>query len=312
VTPAFIAGLCLAAIASAALAGVYLLWPRRLTAEEWVFHRRALSAMKPPVAAVGTIRLPRPRWLRPPSEAYGTLAAPVRPDLALLGLFGRTTFKDERALLSSLFRRALIGGAAGFAAGLLIWIGQGHPLPPWMPFGVSLAGLVLLPTLTWIRIRREAGRLRSAIENRLPRLLTAARMLLESGAATPERALSEAVAIHDDPASEVLREALRSKEVLKLEIEEAIDEVAGRYAIAALVRIADGFRVGRRYGTGMAQLLAEHARELGSHQHQRYRERITRAPVLMTVPALLFFVAPLLVLIMYLVFSPLLSALGQL
>ncbi len=62
----------------------------------------------------------------------------------------------------------------------------------------------------------------------------------------------------------------------------------------------------------MAQLLAEHALQLRQRRHQEYRERITRAPVLMTVPALLFFVLPLLVLIMYLVFTPLLHTLTQL
>ena len=35
-TLALVASLFLAAIASVALAGLYLLWPRRLTAEEWV------------------------------------------------------------------------------------------------------------------------------------------------------------------------------------------------------------------------------------------------------------------------------------
>ena len=43
-----------------------------------------------------------------------------------------------------------------------------------------------------------------------------------------------------------------------------------------------------------------------------YRERIRRAPVVMTIPAMLFFVAPFLTLIMFLVFTPLVRALGQL
>jgi Flp pilus assembly protein TadB len=185
-------------------------------------------------------------------------------------------------------------------------------MPPWVLIEVTIALLALYPALTWVRVRRQAAELRSAIENRLPRLLTAARMLLESGAATPERALTEAAAIHDDPAADVVREALRLREVRRLEIEDAVDEVAGRYRIAAMTKLADGFRVGRRYGTGMASLLAEHALDLRAYQHQLYRERITRAPVLMTVPALIFFVGPLLVLIMYLVFSPLFHTLSQL
>jgi hypothetical protein len=37
----------LAALCGVAAAGLYLTWPRRLTAEEYVLHRRAISA--PPV-----------------------------------------------------------------------------------------------------------------------------------------------------------------------------------------------------------------------------------------------------------------------
>ena len=46
--------------------------------------------------------------------------------------------------------------------------------------------------------------------------------------------------------------------------------------------------------------------------HAGYRERVTRAPVLMTVPALIFFVLPLLVLVMFLVFAPLMGTLSRL
>ena len=50
----------------------------------------------------------------------------------------------------------------------------------------------------------------------------------------------------------------------------------------------------------------------GLRKSSSYRERITRAPVLMTVPALMFFVLPLLVLVMFLVFTPLMGTLGRL
>src|SRR5256886_10332106 len=47
-------------------------------------------------------------------------------------------------------------------------------------------------------------------------------------------------------------------------------------------------------------------------KNSTYRDRITRAPVLMTVPALMFFVLPLLLLVMFLVFSPLMGTLSRL
>jgi len=62
----------------------------------------------------------------------------------------------------------------------------------------------------------------------------------------------------------------------------------------------------------MADLLSEFALDLRRAEHAAYRERMTRAPVLMTVPALLFFVLPLLALVLMLVFAPLSTALGQL
>jgi hypothetical protein len=87
--------------------------------------------------------------------------------------------------------------------------------------------------------------------------------------------------------------------------------VADRYSVDPLHRLADAFRVGSRYGTRMGNLLADFSLALRQGWHADYRERITRAPVLMTIPALLFFVAPLLVLILFLVFSPLMRTLSQ-
>jgi len=91
-----------------------------------------------------------------------------------------------------------------------------------------------------------------------------------------------------------------------------MDEVSDRYAIRELRRLADNFRIGHRYGTGMSALLADFAKAARESWHAQYRQRITRAPVLMTVPALIFFVLPLLVLVMFLVFTPLMGTLGRL
>ena len=62
----------------------------------------------------------------------------------------------------------------------------------------------------------------------------------------------------------------------------------------------------------MSALIADFAGSMRAGWHAEYRERITRAPVVMTVPALVFFVLPLLVLILFLVFSPLMGTLSQL
>jgi Flp pilus assembly protein TadB len=137
-------------------------------------------------------------------------------------------------------------------------------------------------------------------------------VLLDSGTANAEQALASAVGTYADPAAELLREALRRKEVHRIDFEAAVDEVGDWYAVDELHRLADNLRVGHRYGTGMSTLLVEFAQRARSSWHASYRERITRAPILMTVPALIFFVLPLLVLVMFLVFTPLMGTLTRL
>ena len=129
---------------------------------------------------------------------------------------------------------------------------------------------------------------------------------------TPEGALTHAITIYEDPASDLIREALLAREVRRLLLETALDQGAQRYGVTALAHMADSFRVGVRYGTRMAELLGAQSMQLRQAWFAAYRERITRAPILMTIPALLFFVASLLFLIFLLVFTPLVGALGRL
>ena len=304
--------LALSAVCGVSATALYLIWPRRMTAEEWVMHRRAVSI---PVdereRRTGRLSLKLGR-LAPRLERYWRLLALTRPNLALLRLAGGHEPGSDRDLTLALARLAGVGALIGLGVDFMFWVASGRSELSLAALASVVAGAALVPALWLWSLRQRAASLRIAIDRRLPRLLTAARVLLESGATTPEGAINEAVALHADPAADLLREALRLKEVQRLELEVALDDVAHRYEISSLERLADGFRVGSRYGTRMAQLLAEHAMQLRQRRHQEYRERITRAPVLMTVPALLFFVLPLLVLIMYLVFTPLLHTLTQL
>jgi Type II secretion system (T2SS), protein F len=302
----------LAAIAASSLGGVYLTWPRRLSAEEWVLHRR--------LAAVDLASRHRP-GMRVPGLRVGRLPDPTarlraalgiaRSDLNLIALFGSPTTRTEDELAQRLLRLGAIGAVGGAVAGLAVWL-AGRDQVPYVFVLLTLGSAVLVPALDWLRLRRAADRYRALVKRRLPRLLTGSRMLLESGSATPQHALSMAVAVYNDPAADVLREALRGKEVGRTELEESLDQVAHEYGLEPLHRLADAFRIGSRYGTQMGNLLTDFALELRRGWHAEYRERISRAPVLMTLPAMVFFVLPLLALILLLVFTPLMKTLSEL
>ena len=297
--------LVLSGLTAVTVSWLFIAWPRRITAEEWIVHRRSFqrahdTTTQSVALSIGrTARVPG-IWLLPDA------------DLALLGL---ASFGAPATRADALRRLALVGG--GSAAGVIIvasilgiatgatWLAVASPLL------ALLAALVAL-TGQWLRWRLEVASVRTAIRKDLPRLLTGARVLLDSGTANAEQALAAAVGTYADPAAELLREALRLKEVRRVEFEAAVDEVADRYAVGEFHRLADSLRVGHRYGTGMSMLLVDFAQRARSSWHANYRERITRAPVLMTVPALMFFVLPLLVLVMFLVFSPLMGTLSRL
>ncbi len=289
-------------------------WPRRVSAEEWVLHRRAASRMREaPHRSAWMPRVPilPPQWLG--QGAYREAMKAFERDLQVARLSGsRAVPVTSQQFVEALAKAAVTGAVLGILMAVLAWrVGAVHTL--WSTgFLLGLLGAVGGTALRYWQVHRAATRLRRAVIRRLPRVITGARMVMESGAATPEGALAMAVSLYADPASDLIREAIRMREVHKLSLEDALDRVGTEYGLTALGQLADAFRIGRRYGTPMSEILAGFAQELRREWHTAHRERITRAPVLMTIPALIFFVAPLLVLILYLVFSPLFTVLSQL
>lgn len=304
-TAPLVGTLVLSVLTGLTVAWLFIAWPRRITAEEWIVHRRSFqrshdtTRQSAGLSIVRTARVPG-IWILP--EA----------DLALLGL---ASSGAPMTRADALRRLALLVG--GSAAGVIVVASLGGIASgaPWLAVASPLLALLaalLAVTGQWVRWRLEVAGVRADVRKDLPRLLTGARVLLDSGTANAEQALAAAIGTYADPAAELLREALRLKEVRRVEFEAAVDEVADCYAVAELHQLADSLRVGHRYGTGMSMLLVDFAQRSRSSWHASYRERITRAPVLMTVPALMFFVLPLLVLVMFLVFSPLMGTLSRL
>jgi Flp pilus assembly protein TadB len=310
VTSLTLLSLAFAAVLAASLAGLYLAWPREMTAEEWILHRRQSRHGRTRVQRTFALRVVnrdnrlglRLRWA----------LRLVRADLRLLQLRGESPVQSEEALITSLLRLGALGAGGGFAVGFAMWLVSGRPGLPGSALVLPIACGTLLPGLRWLRLRRQATEARTAIRRRLPRILSGSRVLLESGAVTPQQALSTAVTVYRDSAADVLREALLQQEVRRVELQEALDQVGETYGLDELRRLADAYRVGTKHGTQMADLLTEFALTLRQGEHAAYRERMTRAPVLMAVPALVFFVLPLITVLLLLILFPLESAFGQL
>ena len=298
-----------AVVVAASLSGLYLAWPREMTAEEWILHRRhgpRSRHLPQPALALRVVNRDtrvgqRLRW----ALSHG------RADLRLLQLRGESPAQSEEALVTSLLRLAALGTGVGFVVGMAIWLAAGQPGVPVAALLLLVASGTLFPGLRWLRLRSQAARARTAIRRRLPRILGGSRVLLESGAVTPQQALSTAISVYSDSASDVLREALLQQEVRRVELQQALDQVGETYGLDELRRLADAYRVGTKHGTQMADLLTEFALRLRQGEHAAYRERMTRAPVLMAVPALVFFVLPLLAVLLLLILFPLESAFTQ-
>jgi Flp pilus assembly protein TadB len=289
--------------------GLYQVWPRPMTLEEWVMHRR-MVAERGATARRGLAARLAGRTGRVASLRW--LVELARADLRLLALRRSSVFAGEDEMVAGLLRRVALGAVGGFATGLLVWLLAGRPGVPVAAVVLGVVASVLLPASSWMRFHRAAAHVRASIERGLPRLLTGSRVLLESGATTPHQALSAAVRAYSDPAADILHEALVDQGARQVELQEALERVARGCALEPLRRLADAYRVGIRHGTQMADLLTGFARDLRHGEHAAYRERMTRAPVLMTLPALVFFVLPLLALVLLLVVAPLEGALSQL
>jgi Flp pilus assembly protein TadB len=309
-TASLIGALVISVLSGVAVSAAFIVWPRRQTAEEWIVHRRSFRRAEQ-AGHRG------PRWApvlmgARSGESRTEIRVVPDADLLILRLAGAGAPKSTEEAWRRLFWLAGAGALGGLTIVTILAFAAGAT---GLAFAAPVVGLVaaaVTPGAQIILWRLKAQQVRSAIRKDLPRVLMGARVLLDGGAATAEGALAAAVGTYADPAAELFREALRLKEVRRIELEAAMDEVGDRYAITELHRLPDSFRVGQRYGTGMSALLVDFAQAARGSWHAHYRERITRAPVVMTVPALIFFVLPLLVLVMFLVFTPLMGTLSRL
>ena len=253
------------------------------------------------------LRLPAlpdlPGFLRLPGE--------VSRDLALLRLTDTGLPTDEAELRRQIRTAAPVAAGAGLVVGVAVHFARGLVGFPSLALILPVVAGLAAPGMLLRLVTARARGVRDAVDLNLPRVLTGARMLLESGATTPEKALLSAAALYEDPATAMLREAGRIREVEFVSIDVALDRVADVYGMAALARLADAYRIAAQYGTGMAEVLADYAKGLRHRSEADERSRITMAPLRMTLVAIPCFLLPLLAVILFLVVAPFEAAMGQ-
>lgn len=302
--------LVLAVLAGVSFAAAYLLWPRPITAGEWVARRRAAEGVTSHPTATSGVRWPRFTRSRPfPSVLR--LPADLSHDLALLRLTDTGLPTDEEQLRERLLLAAPVAAAVGLVAGLAVHVLRGFVGFPSVELLLPLATGVGAPLLLLRLVTTRAGAVRGEVEQNLPRVLTGARMMLESGAATPEAALVRAAALYRDPATALLREAGRIREVELVSVDVALDRVAAVYGVGSMSRLADAYRIATQYGSGVGDVIADQAENLRQKSEADERSRITSAPVRMVIPAIAFYITPILAVILFVVIGQLMIALRQ-
>ena len=155
-------------------------------------------------------------------------------DLALLRLTDTGLPTDEGQLRRQLKTAAPVAAGAGLVVGLAVHVARGFVGFPALALLLPAAAGLAAPGLLLRLVTARARGVRDAVDLNFPRVLTGAQMLLESGATTPEKAWLSAAALYDDPATAMLREAGRIREVEFVSIDIALDRVAGVYGMPAL------------------------------------------------------------------------------
>src|SRR5260370_15176235 len=171
--------LVLSALTGVTVSWFFIGWPRRISAEEWIVHRRSFERAHDTTKQFGGLSI-----LRTGSVA-GVRILP-EADVALLSLAS----PDAPATQGDAIRRlALLAG--GSAAGVIIvasigglatgatWLEVFSPLIALLAAGAVVTG-------QWGRWGVEGASGRASIREDLPRLLTCARVLLGSGTVQAE------------------------------------------------------------------------------------------------------------------------------
>ena len=89
----------LALLVGGATAAAVATWPRRLSAEEWVLHRRAAAAVpktRPRLGSTWQLPMVPQRWLQ--QRAYQEAAKAIEAKLASLAARGAVTLPTRRPL----------------------------------------------------------------------------------------------------------------------------------------------------------------------------------------------------------------------
>src|SRR6267143_5224859 len=171
--------LVLSALTGVTVSWFFISWPRRISAEEWIVHRRSFQRAHDTTKQFGGLSILR-------TGSVAGLRILPEADVALLSLaspHAPATQGDAIRRLALLAGGSAVGAIivasiGGLATGAT-WLAVFSPLIALLAAGAAVTG-------QWVRWRFEVASVRASIRKDLPRLLTGARVLLDSGTANAE------------------------------------------------------------------------------------------------------------------------------
>lgn len=225
------------------------------------------------------------RTLYPSLRNTGRRLAALLPQNFVHSVEMKLHMADDPWTLSGFLTTWAIAVGSGIA--LFAWLATAGGMTPLQMMTIGI-GILPFPALVpYAVLRRRVKNRQGAITRALPDAMDLLVTCVEAGMGV-DAAFAMVAERTDGPLSATF--ALYLRQVgLGRSRREALTFVANRTGVQDLVGLAASVVQGEELGTSMGDVLRRQSEDIRALRAQRARERAQRAPVLMTIPLVLFF-----------------------
>ena len=228
----------------------------------------------------------RSRAIYPTMRKTGHRLGQLLPQNFVRGVEHKLHMANDPWTLSGFLTTWALIAAGG--VGMFIWVVASRPgITPLQVMTFAIGTIPFPLVLPYAALRRKVKNRQSSITRALPEAMDLLVTCVEAGMGV-DAAFAMVAERTTGPLSETF--ALYLRQVgLGRSRREALTYVADRTGVQDLVGLASSIIQGEELGTTMGDVLRRQAEDIRALRAQRARERAQRAPVLMTIPLVLFF-----------------------